>query len=152
MLALRAGIGSARPASRSRVADRLDLSIRQVRRAEHRGLRTLRRAGVGGCASPSDPVADPAAYAVLPPDAGHVTPAAHARGGRAGGGAGGRSTSDGASAERGDVKGATATNPAPATVPELPGARSSDGLILVALLGMTVGLAVLVTRRRSGAR
>ena len=156
MLTLRAGVGPARPASRSRVADRLGLSVRQVRRAEHRGLRTLRRAGAGGCVSASDPVADPAAYVVLPPDAGHATAAAHARGagsGRStGGSAGGRSTSGGASAGQGGVKGATATRAAPATLPDLPGAGSSDGLVLLALLGMTVGLALLVTRRRSEAR
>jgi Sigma-70, region 4 len=52
VLRLRAGVGPPPPASRTTVARRLDLGMAQVRRAERRGLRALRRAGQGGCAAP----------------------------------------------------------------------------------------------------
>jgi hypothetical protein len=62
VLRLRAGVGPPPPASRTAVARRLDLEAVQVRRAERRGLRTLRRAGREGCA----PVADGSGTAVAP--------------------------------------------------------------------------------------
>ena len=50
VLVLRAGVGAGPPRTRSRVARRLDLSMRRVTRLERRGVRTLRRlAGAGRC-------------------------------------------------------------------------------------------------------
>jgi hypothetical protein len=57
VLVLRAGIGAAAPHSRTAVADRLDTTVRAVRRAERRGLRSLRAACAG------DDAAAPAAAA-----------------------------------------------------------------------------------------
>jgi hypothetical protein len=58
VLMLRAGVGEVRPHSRRAVAGRLDTTIRNVVRAERRGLRALRRsARAGRCAEPMTLVA-----------------------------------------------------------------------------------------------
>ena len=54
VLRLRAGVGPREPATRAAVARRLELPIARVRRAERRGLRTLRRTGRDGCGAVSD--------------------------------------------------------------------------------------------------
>ena len=54
VLRLRAGVGPRPPASRAAVARKLELPVARVRRAEQRGLRSLRRSARDGCASASD--------------------------------------------------------------------------------------------------
>ena len=149
VLRLRAGIGPAEPASRTRVADRLELSLRQVRRAERRGLRTLRRIGTRGCVEVDHGDAGSPAFAVMPPDAGHLAPGrpaggTEARSGGVSGGGGGAGASGAAG-----VRGAADTRPAP---PKLPGAApdGSGELVLLALLGLVVALSLVITRRRPG--
>jgi hypothetical protein len=62
VLSLRAGVGAGPPRSRSRVARRLDISVRRVTRLERTGLRRLRAlAKDGGCAPAAAPVASGAA-------------------------------------------------------------------------------------------
>jgi hypothetical protein len=58
VLALRAGIGAGRPATRAEVADRLETSRGRVRAVERRALRQLRTAGTNGtCRSGSGSLA-----------------------------------------------------------------------------------------------
>ncbi len=154
ILTLRAGIGPAEPASRSRVARRLDLTPAVVRRAERRGLRALQSAGREGCASAGT---SRAAGAVAVRSASSLpvpaTSVAGARRAADGGTQGGDSGSGGGGAEQGGersrqgagggVAGISATRPAPRS-----GALDGIGLLLPFLLALLAGLAVLYARRR----
>ena len=156
VLTLRAGVGPARPASRSRVADRLGLSVRRsgVRstaacaRCERRRGRLRLRERVPSRIRPRT--------SCCRPDAGARYACAASRraalgSGRSTGGERRRTVHVGRRVRGAGAvsRGRRATRAAPAHSPDLPGAGSSDGLVLLALLGMTVGLALLVTRRTS---
>ena len=136
VLRLRAGIGPPPPASRTTVARRLDLEVAQVRRAERRGVRALRRVGREGCAVVSD--GDPTGFVPIAAGDGGTTLLATGGGefseevlagsgagadatdgsgtDEEGGGSGSGSDSDSSGlvgSGSGGVKGATAVRPAP---------------------------------------
>jgi hypothetical protein len=149
VLRLRAGVGPAEPASRVRVADRLNLSVRQVRRVERRGVRALERAGRRGCAAAAPTAIEEQAFtmggalgavlggAALPGAEDPPAPAAgEPAGDRAGGGGGaaGHATDGGAGSGRaagrdgkaGGVKGVAATS--------LPADGGPSGLTVLVIL------------------
>jgi hypothetical protein len=134
VLRLRAGVGPREPETRAAVARRLELPLARVRKAERRGLRTLRRIGRDGCgaaahdgagAGPGVPTAgDPAAATVLasgvpgaagagPTTSGDPARGGDAAGGGTGSGSGGHDGGGTGSTAAGAVKGISATGPAP---------------------------------------
>lgn len=151
VLRLRAGIGPPPPASRTAVARRLDLPIAQVRRAERRGLRALRRAGQDGCVAaggvdgfsggadsaggePATVLASAAIAAAMARAGGGGTDGGSGRAGSGGDGSSGSgsgtgSVANGDGGESGGVKGATAIRPA-----QRDGATDITLLLLFAIL------------------
>ncbi len=125
VLELRAGVGSADPASRRGVARRLDISVTRVRRLERGGLRRVRLLartdGCGGALTSAGPDETASGAPVL--SAASLSAGNDGSGSGGGGtsGAGGSpdgndpgSGSESGAGESGEVLGESATNPPPA--------------------------------------
>jgi hypothetical protein len=166
VLRLRAGVGPREPETRAAVARRLELPLARVRKAERRGLRTLRRIGRDGCAASASDGAgaeagvpasgEVSAAAVLAsgvPGAAGAGPATggdpargdDAAGGGTGSGSGGHDGGGTGSTAAGAVKGISAVGPAPS--------GGAIDVTLPLLLLVAAGAAAVVLRgvRRSRA-
>jgi hypothetical protein len=140
VLRLRAGVGPLRPAPRARVAQRLDLSVRQVRRAERRGVRALRRIcgsapellSAGGTITPGTVAVAERLAAVGASAGGDGTPGGTASSGSSGDPTAERDSPGG----RGGVKGTSASAP---FAPPPPGREGPPVIPLVLALAGLAG-------------
>jgi hypothetical protein len=115
VLALRAGLGAARPRSRRGVARALHIRVQRVRRLERRGLRHARAlARTDACGSTAGGSSAIVAGPPTPAGAGPIlSEAPEASGGLPDGGEAGGSAPDGGGRDSGDVRGESSELPPP---------------------------------------